>query len=68
MRVADDSKLGDADNKLQGRATILRNPDRPEKQAGQKGPLLNQCISGYQWVSVNQGISGDWAKQDSELQ
>lgn len=40
IRLADDSKLGDANNKLQGRATILRNPDRPEKQAARKGPLL----------------------------
>lgn len=48
IRLADDSKLGDADNKLQGRATILRNTDRPEKEAPRKGPVLKR-ICGYQW-------------------
>lgn len=48
ISLADDSKLGDADNKLQGRATILRNTDRPEKEAARKGPMLKR-ICGYQW-------------------
>lgn len=49
IRLADESKLGDADNKLQGRATtILGNPDSLEKEAARKGPLLKR-ICGYQW-------------------
>lgn len=48
IRLADDSKPEDADSKLQDRATILMDLDRPEKQATRKRPLLKR-MCGYQW-------------------
>lgn len=47
IKFADDSKLGDTVNMLQGRATILRDLGRPEKQAIRKGLLLKRTCGSW---------------------